>query len=358
LPYSILPYVLRKPLLAAALITAAALIALVFWHEGPHSEKITIAHSAIAGPAWPLYAARDGGYYARYGLDVNLTYAVHPGEIAMVVSGQAAMAYCGLEQAMQASSRDGSLVVYASPFKKALLALMANSRYQSVRDLKGKRIGVSQFGDTPQTYAIGLLGRSGLTPRDVEWVIAGAGGSGRAAALESGLVDATFVSAPAYFRLEERGYRNLANISDYDDLHAPFVFLFKKAYVTAHPRFAELLIKADAEAIKRLYEDTQFAVQSYLHYNREDPADIERILDLYRNLNIFQRAPYILRPAVQYMLDHPIDGRTGAIMRKFDFTTVLDNSIVDKLVREGFFEQLFGLQVKAEQEQKQKIAFQ
>ena len=99
-------------------------------------------------------------------------------------------------------------------------------------------------------------------------------------------------------------------------------------------------------------------MQSYLHYNREDPADIERILDLYRNLNIFQRAPYILRPAVQYMLDHPVDGRTGALIGKFDFTTVLDNSIVDKLVREGFFEQLFGLQVKAEQEQKQKIAFQ
>jgi ABC-type nitrate/sulfonate/bicarbonate transport system substrate-binding protein len=350
--------VFRKTLPAAALLTAAALIALVFWHEGQHSEKITIAHSAIAGPAWPLYAARDGGYYARYGLDVNLTYAVHPVEIAMVVSGQAAMAYCGLEQAMQASSRDGSLVVYASPFKKGLLALMANSRYQSVRDLKGKRIGVGQFGDTPHTYAIGLLVRFGLTPRDVEWVIAGAGGSERAAALQSGRVDATFVSAPAYFRLEDRGYRNLGNIIDYDDLHAPFVFLFKKAYVTAHPRLAELLIKADAEAIKRLYEDTQFAVQSYLHYNREDPADIERILDLYRNLNIFQRAPYILRPAVQYMLDHPIDGRTGAIMRNFDFTTVLDNSIVDKLVREGFFEQLFGLQVKAEQEQKQKIAFQ
>ena len=127
------------------------------------------------------------------------------------------------------------------------------------------------------------------------------GGSGRAAALESGRVDATFVSAPAYFKLEERGYRNLGNISDYEDLHAPFVFLFKKAYVTAHPRFAELLIKADAEAIKRLYEDTQFAVQSYLHYNRDDPADIERILDLYRNLNIFQRAPYILRRGAVYV---------------------------------------------------------
>src|SRR5262245_42484048 len=183
-------------MLAAALIAGVALIALVFRRESPSPEKITIAYSAIAGPTWPFYIAKDGGYYERYGLDVNLVYAVHPVEVAMVVSGQAAMAYCGLEQAMEASSRDGSLVVYASPFTKALLAFMANPQYVSIRDLKGKRIGVSQLGDTPYSYAVGLLERSGLSPRDVEWVLIGASGSGRAAALESGRVEATFVSAP------------------------------------------------------------------------------------------------------------------------------------------------------------------
>jgi len=44
-------------------------------------------------------------------------------------------------------------------------------------------------------------------------------------------------------------------------------------------------------------------------------------------------------------------------MRKFDFRTVLDNSIVDRLVKEGFFEKVFGPGIKAEQERKAKIAY-
>ena len=49
--------------------------------------------------------------------------------------------------------------------------------------------------------------------------------------------------------------------------------------------------------------------------------------------------------------------QTGIQMKKFDFRNVLDNSIVDRLVKEGFFEKLFGPGIKAEQERKAKIAF-
>jgi hypothetical protein len=36
---------------------------------------------------------------------------------------------------------------------------------------------------------------------------------------------------------------------------------------------------------------------------------------------------------------------------------VIDNSIVDKLVKENFFVQLFGDSIKAEQERKTSLAF-
>ena len=44
-------------------------------------------------------------------------------------------------------------------------------------------------------------------------------------------------------------------------------------------------------------------------------------------------------------------------MKKFDFKTVLDNSIVERLIKEGFFEKLYGPGIKAEEERKAKIAF-
>jgi ABC-type nitrate/sulfonate/bicarbonate transport system substrate-binding protein len=71
---------------------------------------------------------------------------------------------------MTAASKDGSLIALGSPFKKSLFALMANKNIRAIRDLKGKRIGVSQIGDAPYNYTIGLIAKSGLTPRDVQWV--------------------------------------------------------------------------------------------------------------------------------------------------------------------------------------------
>src|SRR6202158_3473639 len=85
-------------------------------------QKININYPTRTGQSWPLYIAKEGGYYQKYGLDANLVFGVHPAGIAMVVSGEAAMTAYTLEQAMQASSKDGSLVALGSPFKKSLFA--------------------------------------------------------------------------------------------------------------------------------------------------------------------------------------------------------------------------------------------
>ena len=229
---------------------------------------------------------------------------------------------------MPASSKDGSLVILGSPYKKSLFALMAAKNFAAVKDLKGKRIGVSQIGDAPYNYAVGLLARAGLSPRDVQWVPIGTDVNGRAAALVSGRVDATMLTAPIYFKVEQQGYKTLANISDYDEIYAPTVYVFKKATVAANPKLAEQLIKAHTEAIKRFYDDKDFAVKAYLKYNKEDPADMDRVYDHYAKTNTFERVPYVLAAPVQYMLDHPTDEQAGAQMRKFDFRTVIDNSLV------------------------------
>src|SRR5262252_1911654 len=336
--------------LLTALLTFASLL------MAQQPQKIKINYPARTGTTWPLYIAKDGGYYAKYGLDADLVFGVHPAGIAMVVSGEAVMTNYTLEQAMQVASKDGSLVAYASSFKKSLFALMTKD-VAGVRDLKGKRIGVSQIGDAPYNYAVNILSKSGLTARDVQWLTVGTDVNGRVAALVGGRVDASMITAPVYFKLEQDGYKSLANISDFDDIYAPTVFLFKKTTVAANPKLPELLIRAHAEAIKRLYDDKAFAVKTYLAYNKEDPGDVEKVYDRYTSSNVYERVPYILAPAVKYVLDHPADDQSGAQMTRFDFRTVLDNSIVEQLVKEGFFEKLFGAGIKAEEERKAKIAF-
>ena len=342
----------RLALLLAALLTVGAARG-----RAQPPQKIVINYPTRTGQIWPLYIAKEGGYYQKYGFDVNLVFGVHPAGIAMIVSGEAVMTAYTLEQAMIASSKDGSLVALGSPYKKSLFALMAGKNIAGIRDLKGKRIGVSQIGDAPYNYSIGLLAKAGITQRDVEWIPLGADANARAAALVSGRVDATMLTAPIYFKLEQEGFKDFGNISDHDDIYAPSVYLFKKATIAANPKLPELLMKAHAEAIKRYYDDKAFAVKAYMVYDKQDEADVERVYDQYAKVNNYERIPYVPAAAVKYVLDHPADENVAAQMRAFDFRKVIDNSLVDRLVREGFFEKLFGPGIKAEEDRKAKLAF-
>src|SRR5262245_10173318 len=256
-----------KALFAGAILLAMSTI----WAaQQPQLTPITINYPTRTGQVWPLYIAKEGGYYAKYGFDVKLAFGVHPAGIAMLVSNEAVMTPYTLEQAMQASSKDASLVMVGSPFKKSLFALMADKTITNMKELKGKRVGVSQIGDAPYNYTIGLLAKAGLTPRDVQWLTVGTDVNGRAAALLSNRVDATMLTAPVYFKLEQDGYKNLGNISDYDDIYAPSVYLFKKSLIASNPKLPEALIKAHAEAIKRFYDDKTFAVKAYLAWDKQE----------------------------------------------------------------------------------------
>lgn len=340
--------------------SACGLFLLIFYLLCPAAsaqQKIVINYPTRTAQVWPLYIAKDGGYYQKYGFDTTLLFGVHPAGIAMLVSGEAVMTAYTLEQAMVASSKDGSLVALGSPFRKSDFALMAAKNIAAIRDLKGRRIGVSQIGDAPWNYTVGLLAKSGVTSRDVEWVPLGSDVSARAAALVSGRIDATMLTAPVYFKLEQEGFRSLGNISDHDDIYAPAVYLFRKSTLAANPMLAEQLMKAHAEAIKRFYEDKPFAVKAYLAYDKQDRADIERVYDNYARVNDYERVPWIPAAAVKYVLDHPSDERIASELRGYDFRKVIDNSLVDRLVREGFFEKLFGPEIKEEEERKAKLAF-
>ncbi|MEO5922913.1 MAG: ABC transporter substrate-binding protein [Bryobacteraceae bacterium] len=337
-----------KLLLLCALITQAT------WAQ---RQKVTIIFPTRASQTWPLYIAKEGGYYEKYGFDVELVFGVHPTAIAAITSNQALMSPYTLEQSMQASFRDGSMVMLGQPYKKSSFALVAAKNINSVAALKGKRIAVSQLADAPYNYAVGLLARAKLTPRDVEWIPVGAGAGARGNAVMAGRADATMLTAPEYFKLEEEGYKILGNIADADEIHAPSVYLFKKTTV-ANNDIAERMIKAHAEATKRFYDDKKFAVDAYVKWDpSQTRVDIERVWDVYSKMGAYERVPYVQEAAVKYVLDHPADAQIGTAMRAFDFHQVIDNRIVDKLVKEGYFEKLFGPGIKVEQTARSKGAF-
>lgn len=339
-------------------IRLAFLLVPALFAQAQALQKVSINYPNRSGSNWPLFIAKEAGIYEKYGLDVKLVFGVHPAGIAMLVSGEGQMVNSSLEQLMQAASKDGSMVLVGSSLNRGVFALMANKNIASIKDLKGKRIAVGQVGDAPYGYLVTLLGKNGLKPRDVQWIPVGTDVSGRAAALQSGRADATLLTAPAYFKVEEAGYKTLANLVEHPEVFASTAYIFKKSLVASDPKLVESLIKAHAEAIKRFYDDKPFAVKAFMAYDKNAvQAEVERVYDLYAKPQAFERVPYVLAPAVKSVIDQQADPDIAAQMKAYDFHIVIDNSIVDRLVKEGFFEKLFGPGIKAEEQRKAKLAF-
>ena len=343
--------------LSLAFLIAAILVVPALLAQQAALQKIAINFPTRSGASWPMFMAKEGKYYEKYGLDVNLVFGAGNLGVAMITSGDAAMTNSSMEQALQASSRDpNALVLMGSTLNKGTFALMSAKNIGSVKDLKGKRFAVSQIGDAPYNYSVALLGKFGLTPRDIQWVPVGVDATARAVALTTGRADATLLTAPQYFKVEEQGFKRLANMADYNDIYASTVYLFTRKTVAANPRLPELIIKAQAEAIKRFYDDKAFAVKSYMAYDKQDTADVERIYDLNAKSQTLERVPYVMASAVNSIIDQA-NADQATQLRNFDPHKVVDNSTVERLVKEGFFEKLFGNSVKAEQDRQAKLAF-
>jgi ABC-type nitrate/sulfonate/bicarbonate transport system substrate-binding protein len=321
-------------------------------------RKITINYPNRSGSQWPLFLAKEGGFYEKHGLDVELTFGVHPAGIAMLASSQAQMVNSSLEQMMQAAMKDGTFSLIGSSLNRGTFALMADKKIADIKGLKGKRVAVSQVGDAPYGYVVAILSKAGLSDRDVQWIPVGQGVAGRAAALTSGRADATLLTAPAYFKLEA-DYNTLANLAEREDVFASTAYTMAKKDLQPDTKLAEALIKAHAEAIKKFYEDKPAAIAAYRKYDPDAlPEDVDRTYDLYARPQAFERVPYTLKPAVDSVINQQAaDAQLAEQMKTYDWKQVIDNSIVDRLVTDGFFVQLFGDSVEAEQDRKRSQAF-
>ena len=316
-------------------------------------QKAVAMIGARSGASWPLWIAKDARLYAKYGLDVELVYAVHPGPIAAIISGHAAMTSSGSDPALLAAAKDPSLVVLGGFMNKGSFAMIGSKTATDMTQLGGKKIGVGRVGDPPYHMAVSLLKKYGMTPRDIQWVSIGVDAAARAAALQSGQVDAALITAPAYFRLQAAGLPVLAVLLDHEDIYVSTYYLFRREALSKERATALAFIKAHAEAIKRFYDDKAFATEIMIKYGgTRNTEDANRVYDLFKKARVLEPIPYALKGSVEAVVE-----RQSQELKGLDLSKAIDNSLVDQLVKEKYFETVFGPLIRDEQQRKQALAF-
>jgi ABC-type nitrate/sulfonate/bicarbonate transport system substrate-binding protein len=263
------------------------------------------------------------------------------------------MTSSGSDPALLATAKDPSLVVLGGFMNKGSFAMVGSKSAADMKQLAGKKIGIGRVGDPPYHMAVSLLRKYGYTPRDVQWVSVGVDAATRAAALQSGQIDAALITAPAYFRLQSAGLPVLAALMDYDDIYVSTYYLFRRDALTKERPTAIAFIKAHAEAIKRFYDDRAFATETMIKYGgTRNTDDANRVYELFRKARVLEPIPYALKGSVEAVVE-----RQSQELKGVDLTKVVDNSLIDQLAKEKYFESVFGSSIREEQQRRQAQAF-
>jgi len=177
------------------------------------ATKIRLAQPVIAMMYAPLYFGVRQGIFADEGFELEfMTMRTDLAIAALGTGGVDYIAHGGA--ALRAAARGFPLKLIFALDHKTPFWLVARPSIKHVRQLAGKKIGVSFPGDTPQIILKRFLHRQGIDPdRDVAYV-AGQFSPTALQSLLGGVLDAAVLAPPFHVLAEEKGLNLLTFLGE------------------------------------------------------------------------------------------------------------------------------------------------
>ena len=221
-------------------------------------ERIRIGISAVSLGFLPTVVAEKRGFYAKYNLLAE--HVLVPCAIATnaLLSEDLDYAVCTGPGIAGAIKGLPIKLIMTTQDKLGYLLLVKPS-VQKLADLRGKTIGISTFGSQLYLTSVTLFRKAGMEPgKDANLLPAG-DNNARIVAMESGKIDAAFVSSPADIFGVKRGYKVLLWSRDHVPLTQNAIVVTDRK-LKQSPDQVKRTIKGSIEALKFIRDHQEESV--------------------------------------------------------------------------------------------------
>ena len=301
------------------------------------AEKLMLAHVAINPAQGMLLLAKDSGMLAKYGFSADvLLIPGTPRTIQALLAGDLDYVAAGAPASLRARAQGADTVVLSTlaNFSSQRVVVRSDSRLTGFKDLKGKLIGVTQYGSGGDTFLRGALRKTGIKENEVTILQMG-GTPGVAQGLESGRIEVGVLGDSAMLLVFRGLVKPLKGASaremGFRGVDAPITTTERK-------------LKSDRPGVVRF-------MQAYLetvNYFKTNKAGTSRILSKYmRGVSeehitlwcddlraILKPIPYADEEALRAELEM-MNVPGGQIPPGY-----IDNSILDEIKKSGFIDKL------------------
>jgi len=245
-------------------------------------DRIRVAVSNPNMPNLTVAMAQKNGFFKDETLEAEII-RMNP-NVAITALATGDVDYCQLFGAVVGGAIAGLPVrIVAGYLDNWPMTLIAQPEYRSIKDLKGKTLGISSFGATPDVAARMMLKRAGVDPEKEIKVLALGSDAARLTALTQRVVDVVVISPPADAQMEKQGYRILARA--YELFSFPYLGLGTHTRkIKEKPDEIRRVIKATIRANRFIRDNRDEAVRTLIGWGKVEREFAYASYDALKNL--------------------------------------------------------------------------
>jgi NitT/TauT family transport system substrate-binding protein len=230
----------------------------------------------------------------------------------------------------------GDVVIVGGFLNKNLLKFIAQKTITKPGDLRGKKIGSANFGGSNEFGVLLALREWGI-PREAINIIPAGGSATRLTAMDARGLDATVISYDHAFIAAQKGMTILGDLADIVPEFPDRLIVTRRSFLDRERDTIKRFLQALSESIYQVSTQREKILPVITRHLKVDRKVAEETYDLYHN--VFSLPPRVGRKGVKGVADVVLQ-QMGRPKEEINLTRLIEESLIDELEREGFFNKL------------------
>jgi len=293
--------------------------------------------AGVGGAQIPLWTGKDLGTFRKYQLDVE-SVLIPGGARGMqaLLGGSVHSANMAAMVPIRTSLAGGDGVIVGGFLNKNLLKFVAQKTITKPGDLRGKKVGIANFGGSNEFGVLLALREWGI-PREAVNIIPGGGSAARLMAMDARGLDATVISYDHALIAAQKGMTILGDLAEIVPEFPDRLIVARRSFLDKERDTIKRFLQALSESIYQVSTQREKILPIISRHLKVDRKVAEETYDLYHN--VFSLPPRVGRKGVRDVADVVLQ-QMGRPKEEVNLRRLIDESLIDELEREGFFNNL------------------
>jgi NitT/TauT family transport system substrate-binding protein len=293
--------------------------------------------AGVGGAQIPLWTGKDLGTFRKYQLDVESVLILGGARgMQALLGGSVHSANMAAMVPIRTSLGGGDVVIVGGFLNKNLLKFVAQKTITRPGDLRGKKVGIANFGGSNEFGVLLALREWGI-PREAVNIIPAGGSAARLIAMDARGLDATVISYDHALIAAQKGMTILGDLAEIVPEFPDRLIVARRSFLDKERDTIKRFLQALSESIYQVSTQREKILPIIARYLKVDRKVAEETYDLYHN--VFSLPPRVGRKGVRDVADVVLQ-QLGRPKEEVNLSRLIDESLIDELEKEGFFNKL------------------